>query len=139
MSFRDLPPDWPRRPLTDVVLARDVLDLCVSDVARREAGLCLLALRGDLSLAQPFFVGGPVPRLERRSMLAGLVSRCIPPRPGGGLVLGIAHASAAVSDEDRRVHQHVIEICRDSGVRLLSAHLVSLTGVDDLPAARDAA
>jgi len=139
MSFRDLPADWPRRPLTDRRLARDVLDLCVSERARRDGGLCLLALRRDLSLAQPFFVDGPVPRLERRAVLAGLLAGCSLPPSGGGVVLGVAHARGAVSEEDRSVHRHFIEVCRGSGVRLLSAHLVSSAGVDDLPAVRHAA
>ncbi|HKJ10987.1 MAG TPA: hypothetical protein VJ976_01215 [Ornithinimicrobium sp.] len=139
MSFRDLPADWPRRPLTDPRLARDVLDLCVSDVARHQGGLCVLALRRDFSLAQPFFVPGPLPRLERHSMLAGLVSRYAPVPPGGGVVLGVVHPGSAVSDADRAVHQDLIEVCRDTGVRLVSAHLVTTTGTDDLPRTWEAA
>jgi len=139
MSFRDLPADWPRRPLTDLRLARDVLDLCVSDHDRRQGGLCLLSLRENLCLAQPFFVRGPVPRLERRSVLAGLLSACMPRHPGGGVVLGVAHIEPAVTDDDHDLHHGVIEACRGTGLRLLSSHLVSTAGVEDLPLVREVA
>ncbi|MGB7450095.1 MAG: hypothetical protein WA892_13360 [Ornithinimicrobium sp.] len=139
MSFRDLPADWPRRPLSDSRLAADVLDLCVSDVARRQGGVCVLVLRDDLTLAQPFCVGGPVPRLERRAAVTTLIAGCTRSQTGSAVVFGIVHVDAAVTDDDRALHQDAIEVCRSIGVRLLGAYLVSAEEVLGLPVSREAA
>jgi len=139
MSFRDLPADWPRRPLSDPRLAADVLDLCVSDLARGQAGMCVLVLRHDLTLGQPFLIGGPVPQLERRSVLSTLMRGCTQSRPESAVVLGIVHPGAAVSDEDRDLHQDAVQACRDIGVLLLGAYLVTEQEVIRLPEPRRAA
>jgi hypothetical protein len=140
MSYRDLPADWPRRPLTDPDFVHDVLDLCVSDADRAEGGLAVLALRADLTLAQPAFVAGVLPRLERRTLVRNLVRACTQAEPDAAFVLGIAHQHPALTDDDRELHQVLLEVCREQGVVLVSTHLVTAAGIRALPvAARRAA
>lgn len=133
MSFEDLPPDWPHHPLTDADLGSDVLDLCVSNADRAAGGLAVLILRDDLTLAQPVFVAGPLPRLDRREMLRTLLSACSGDGLGAALVVGIAHERGALSDDDRDLHQALIEVAAEQGLRLLRTHLVTAYGIQILP------
>lgn len=139
MSFEDLPADWPRHPLTDPDLVNDVLDLCVSNADRATGGLAVLILREDLTLAQPVFVAGPLPRLDRREMLRTLLSACTGDGLGAALVAGITHTRGALSDDDRDLHQALIEVCAQQGLRLVNTHLVTTGGIEVLPPARRAA
>ncbi|MBA2696251.1 MAG: hypothetical protein ACR2FV_16285 [Ornithinimicrobium sp.] len=134
MSFEDLPADWPRHPLTDPDLVHDVLDLCVSNADRATGGLAVLILRDDLTLAQPVFVTGPLPRLDRREMVRTLLTSCTRDGRDTAFVIGIAHEPGALSDEDRGLHQVLIEVCAEHGLRLVSTHLVTGYGIHALPA-----
>jgi hypothetical protein len=133
MSFEDLPADWPHRPLTDPDFVHDVLDLCVSDAARREGGLAFLALRPDLTLAQPTFVAGELPRLERHTLVRNLVQALSHVEPDARFVVGIAHRHSDLTDADREVHQVVLEVCAEQGADVLSTHLVTASGITALP------
>ena len=53
MSFRDLPEDWPSRPLTDPTLVDDVLDLLVSERDRQDGALFILLCDSQDHLALP--------------------------------------------------------------------------------------
>lgn len=139
MSFEDLPTDWPRHPLTDPDLVHDVLDLCVSHADRVSGGLAVLTLRDDLTLAQPVFVAGPLPRLDRREMIRTLLTACSRDGLDSAFVVGIAHEHSALSDGDRELHQVLIDVCGEQGLRLLSTHLVSSAGILLMPAAARAA
>lgn len=139
MSFEDLPPTWPSLPLSDPVLARDVLDLCVSHADRRRGGLSVLVLRSNLALAQPIFVAGAMPRAGRRPALSNLFQACAQQDCDTAFVLGIAHQGPALSDEDRALHQDVIEVCRELDFRLVSTHLVTAHAIVMLPVSRRAA
>ena len=139
MTFEDLPPDWPSRPLSDALLACDVLDLCVSHADRLQTGLCVLVLRPDLTLAQPIFVAGPMPRAGRVSALSTLFSACSAHDVGAALVLGIVHEESALSDKDRALHQEAIEVCRRLGLNLVGTHLVTASDVETLPHSQRAA
>lgn len=134
MSFEDLPPDWPRRPLTDPDFVHDVLDLCVSHADRAAGGLAVLTLRDDLTLAQPVFVAGPLPRLDLREMMRTLLTACSRGGLDSSFVIGIAHEHGALSDDDRFVHQVLIDVCGEQGLRLLSTHLVSSADIWLMPA-----
>ncbi len=139
MSFEDLPPDWPCHPLTDPDLVDDVLDLCVSNADRATGGLAVLTLRDDLTLAQPMFVKGPLPRLDRRVMLSTVLGTCSREGQHTAFVIGIAHEHSALSDDDRRLHQEVIEACGEQGLTLVSTHLVTGHGIQALPPLRQVA
>ena len=70
MSFKDLPKDWPARPLDDVSVGASVVDLCVSDRDRGVGGLSVLLCRTDRTLSQPVFVE-EVPGSELCEVVAG--------------------------------------------------------------------
>lgn len=130
MSFTDLPAHWPRLPLTPVSLVHDVLDLCVSHADRLHGGLAVLVLRDDLTLAQPIFVRGPVPLLDRHETLKALLRGA---SGGGGrertFIFGIVHRHPRFTDDDRALHQVIIDVCAELGFTVLSSHLLA----DDRP------
>ncbi len=133
MSFEDLPPDWPARPLNDPGMAADVLDLCVSNADRVGGGLAILVLREDLTLAQPVFVAGHLPVTEASSLVSQVLSQSSTAELPTAFVLGIAHAGVELTDADRALHQILIESCADVGAELLSTHLVTDSQVRLLP------
>lgn len=137
MSFEDLPRDWPGRPLSNPVLAADVLDLCVSDRDRSRGGLSVLLCREDDTLAQPVFVGP----LEDAAELPGIAERMVETsrelQGVGGVVLAVVRPWGSVNDADRRVHQRAIEVCGALGVRLLGTYVVTDSEISQLPLARE--
>lgn len=139
MSFEDLPPDWPSRPLSDPLLAGDVLDLCVSRADRLHGGLSVLVLRPDLTLAQPIFVAGSMPSEGRGAALSTLFLACSANAADAAFVVAIVHEQTALSDEDRALHQGVIEVCRKLGFTVVSTHLVTANAAEILPISRLAA
>ncbi|MGB5951867.1 MAG: hypothetical protein WBG57_05035 [Ornithinimicrobium sp.] len=139
MSFEDLPANWPSMPLDDPVLARDVLDLCVTHADRVQGGLAVLVLRPGLTLAQPIFVAGPMPPAGRRAALSSLFTACSRAGADTALVAGIVHERSALSDDDRALHQDAIEVCRQVELTLVSTHLVTASGIRTLPHSRVAA
>ncbi len=139
MSFEDLPPDWPRHPLTEPDFVHDVLDLCVSNADRAAGGLAVLTLRDDLTLAQPVFVAGPLPQLDRREMVRTLLTACSRDGLDTAFVIGIAHEHSALSDDDRDLHQVFLEVCGEQGLTLLSTHLLTGHGIQALPPLRHVA
>lgn len=139
MTFDDLPPDWPRRPLTPPELVHDVLDLCVRNEDRKTGGMALLVLRDDLTLAQPVFVSGPLPRLDRGEALKALLRGCSREGLDTSFVMGIVHEQPGLSDEDRALHQDLLDVCRELGFTLVSTHLLTAHATALLPVDRLAA
>ncbi|GAA5161563.1 hypothetical protein [Ornithinimicrobium tianjinense] len=136
MSFEDLPDNWPERSLADPTFAADVVDLCVSDADRRIGGLSVLLARLDGALSQPIFVGS-IPAEELTDAVTRLVE-VAEHLPGvGGVVLSLVRPWGAVSDADRVVHQHAIEVCRASPVPLLGTYVVTRASVTHLPVAEE--
>lgn len=133
MSFDDLPDDWPQRPLNDPELARDVLDLFVRDADRREGGVSVLICHADHTLAQPLFVNGSIPRDEAAPLLRNLFAACAQGGPGGAVVVALVRESGGPCDDDRALHQMVIDGCAELGLGLLSTHLVTCPGILTLP------
>lgn len=133
MGFADLPRDWPHRPLTDAVLAADVLDLCVRDDDRRAPGLAVLYCRPDATLAQPCVVTDMQSPADWDPALR-LMLRSAATLPGvGGVLLGLIRPEGGLHDHERRLHQGAIEVCREAGVRLVGAFLVSARRIEPLP------
>jgi len=139
MTFKDLPPNWPSQPLTSPDLVHDVLDLCVNNTDRVKGGVSVLVLRDDLTLAQPIFVKGPLPRLDRFETLKSLFRGCSRDGLDGAFVVGIVHEAPGLSDDDRALHQDMIDVCAELGFRLVSTHLLCDSATVVLPVARLAA
>lgn len=136
MTFHDLPPDWPTRSLADPLFAADLLDLCVSDADRTTGGLSFLLCRGDGSLAQPVFVGDIPHETALRETVSATVLSCVTLAGIGGVVVGIARSWGLVSDQDRRLHQHALEVCGRALVDLHGTFVVTGAGVTHLPVAQ---
>lgn len=139
MTFLDLPKNWPSLPLTTPDLVHNVLDLCVNTTDRVTGGLCVLVLRDDLTLAQPVFVQGPMPRLDRIETLKSLFRGCSRDGLDDSFVVGIVHERPGLSDADRVLHQDMIDVCAELGFTLLSTHLLTDSTTLMLPPVRLAA
>lgn len=134
MTHKDLPDDWPARPLDDPAVAPDVVDLCVRDRDRAVGGLSVLYCRRDGTLGQPVFVqevaAGELPEVVERLVEAGTEL------PGvGGVVVSVVRPWGAVDDADRAAHQRALDVCRAVGLRLLGMYVVTRAGVTLLPVA----
>ena len=147
MSYSDLPEDWPERSLSEPDIARDVLDLCVTDADRHRGGVSVLLCGPGGRLRQPVFLDGvpadPDPS-ERRATMDWATHACQPlpdardQRPGS-LLLALVRAEGGVCDDDRFWHQVALDACAGAGVELLGTYVVTLGGVHTLPTARRAA
>ena len=141
MTFEDLPDRANEIPLTDPVVAGDVIDLLIGEADR--AGGCLAVMicdREDRGV-QPVLVGD-VPEDADPGGLVNLL-RAITPllRESDGSVLvgrGRAHGVRA-TDADREWHEATIATCRAAGLRLLGFHVATAEGVLRLPDPLEAA
>lgn len=106
-----------------------MLDLCVSHADRRHGGLAVLVLREDLTLAQPIFVRGPVPILDRHETVKALLREASFGGRQRSFIAGIVHHHSQFTDDDRALHQGIIDACAELGLTLVSTHLLA----DDQP------
>lgn len=133
MTFEDLPDDWPSRPLGEPGFTADLLDLCVTHGDRLQCGLSVLICRRDATLAQPVFVGEIPDEDELPQTVERLVELTQEMPDVGGVVLGFVRPWGSVTDRDRALHQHAIEVCGRAGVRLLGTFVVTTAGIAHLP------
>ncbi|ADB33327.1 hypothetical protein Kfla_4292 [Kribbella flavida DSM 17836] len=137
MTFTDLPKDWRRRPLSDVLIAADVVDLYCTAGDRRRGALTLF-----ICDEQDCFRGAVVIDLcelldeHRPPQLAAALRPVVRPLqvyPGGALMLALSRPGpAAISDDDREWAEAAARVCRTTGVRLLGFYIASRDAV--LPA-----
>lgn len=146
MSFQDLPPDWPTRPLSDAPLARDVVDLFVSEKDRADGAIAVLLCGRTGRLQHPMIISGADAALElgaRCPVIRAAIDACRPPDPAmsgpagksspGSVLFVLARTDGGPTDVDRAWHQQAIDACRAAGVTLLGVHIATLRGVETLP------
>jgi hypothetical protein len=140
MTYKDLPDDWPTRSLDDAAIARDVIDLVVSDSDRSRAGIAVLLCNGSGRLVQPVIVHDATPAEDLREDLRVLRTVVLGETPHGhhgvlvpAVLLALIRPAGPVDDVDRAWHQRAIEVCGGKGVRLLGVHLVTRFRVWTLP------
>jgi len=138
-TFRGLPDDWARRPMTDPDLFEGVVDLAVFEAFRAIGGVALLLCHADGRLVQPVTVESvnaatPPGEAEVRLtlILADIVGTGVP-----AVVMVVARpGSAAASERDRDLREEFVRASRASGITLLGAALAVPGAVVDLtPAA----
>lgn len=138
-TFRGLPDDWARRPMTDPDLFEGVVDLAVFEAFRAIGGVALLLCHADGRLVQPVTVetvnaATPPGEAEVRLtlILADIVGTGVP-----AVVMVVARpGSAAASERDRDLRDAFVRASRASGITLLGAALAVPGAVVDLtPAA----
>lgn len=135
MSYHDLPPNVRELPLTDPVLAADVVDLVLSHEDRRGGCLGLMVCDEADRGIQPIVLTD-VPEDADIEALAQLLDMALPPigrDDGAVLVARGRRRGLTPNDTDRAWHQRVIDGCRVHGVRLLGYHVATPDGVLALP------
>ena len=134
-TFRGLPADWARRPMTDPDLFEAVVDLAVFEAFRAIGGVVLLLCHADGRLMQPVPVetvnsASPPREVEVRlaAILADIAARGVP-----AVVMVVARPGpAAASDRDLHLRDAFVRACRASGITLLGAALAVPGEVVDL-------
>lgn len=158
MTFEDLPPDWPHRPVTDPAITADLLDLVVGDRDRTAGALGILLCGRDDRLLQPMVVGAPdleANAAERRRGFDTICSALGPLGETGGersveknagrggetggpalsLLVAVARPGPALATAaDLRWRDTAERSCRDYGVGLLGVWLVTPNVIRPLPA-----
>jgi hypothetical protein len=142
MTFTDLPPDWPTRPITDAALLPDVLDLVVSEHARVTGSLFLLLCDPGDRLVLPVEIGelasapaGPA----RAEMLAPIMRTVNEMEPDGGVLAAIARPGGLSVTADDIAWADTVAASARGWVRLLGVHVITLDGSRPVPADRRAA
>jgi len=136
MSFDDLPPDWPDRPLTEPALVADVLDLIVSHRARHVGALVLLLCDGSDRLVQPVEITEPHVAGDVHEFAAGLRSlfdMLADLDPAAGVIAALARRGGlSVTPDDARWAEAIARATAGR-VRLLGVHLVTPDGCRPVP------
>ncbi|WP_076258955.1 hypothetical protein [Intrasporangium flavum] len=135
MTFEDLPERANEIPLTDPVVAGDVIDLIIGEADRAGGCLALMVCDSEHRGVQPVLVG-EVPEDADPGGLVNLLHAVAPLlHESGGSVLigrGRAHGTRA-TDADRAWHEAAIRTCRSAGLTLLGFHVATAEGVLRMP------
>ncbi|MGG5260403.1 hypothetical protein [Phycicoccus avicenniae] len=139
MSFEDLPPHWPDLPLDDPLLAADVVDLFVSYADRVQGCAAFLFLDDRSCLGQPA-VMGEIPEDADPWALRDTFVAVFGGLGFGGLVFARGRdGSVLLTDDDRRWHEMVLDVCRRAGLPLVGAFVATPAAVRPYPAPLSAA
>ncbi len=143
MTFEDLPPDWPSRPVTDPDITADLLDLVVRDADRVEGALCILLCGEQGQLLQPMVFPRPPNRISRdgRARLFEVLEHR---GDGSGFCCGVLIALARekgsfITDGDRAWHEAAVTACRRTGLSLLGVWVVTRHVIRQVPDLADLA
>ena len=131
MAFTDLPQDWGDRPLTDPRLVADVLDLVVSERARRDGALCLLVCDGTDRLRVPVVVDqlpATAPPSTGASALTRLFDELVDLDPDLSVLAALARDGGLSVTAADRAWAASIASAATGRVRLLGVHVVTLDG-----------
>lgn len=133
MTFENLPSDWSTRPLDDVTLCHDVVDLCVSFQDRASSSmLTLYADEHDVPIGAPVLVAGVewgCASAERREAV-DLMTGMGPP----AVLFGISSRMPIPEPTAQRWLEEAERACRAAEVRLLGFYSVDMEGIRQLSA-----
>jgi len=148
MSFEDLTPDWTDQPLSDPVVAADVVDLMVSLGDRRRGTFTVLLCDPDdhyratviIELPAEFDHLGPGRNTQTCQTVLDTVIPAVHTAPGTGLILALGRPGPAHwPDLDNEWTHAATAICATAGIRLLGFYVATREGVHQLPAPTAAA
>lgn len=138
MSFQDLPPDWPTRPVTDPAITADLLDLVVRDADRVAGALCVLLCGEEDRLVHPMVFPEPPSRMsreQRAKVFTALEEVAVEEGLRGGILVAVARERGAfLTDTDRAWHEAAVTSCRASGLTLLGVWVVTREVIREVPA-----
>ncbi len=131
MTFKDLPADWPQRPLTDPRLLDDVLDLMVGYEDRRGRSLVVLICDAQVRLVQPMAIG-ELPLAcdgDLVQKMVDIVVEALGDEMAGTLVLALGRPDGlSITDDDRAWVAAAEAALATTRWTLSSAHVVTLHG-----------
>jgi hypothetical protein len=137
MTFEDLPADWAQRPITDPDVFEGVVDLIVSEQARREGSTYVLLCHEGGRLMQPICLPDESHTVDVGQVLSGL-TRLFTEAAGEGVhdvVMVIARPGRpAPTRRDHDLRAAFDGACRAAGVRLLGVAIAAPAGVTAFPA-----
>jgi hypothetical protein len=133
MSFEDLPATWPDLPLTDRLLAADVVDLFVSQADRVEGCAAFLLLDDGLRLGQPCLMGEIPDGADPWDLRDHLVAVFGDLHVGGVVFARGRDGSVLLTDADRRWRDVLLDVCRRIEVPLVAAFVATPAAVRSFP------
>lgn len=136
MTYEQLPPDWPTRPLTDPDLAADVVDLVVRESDRATGCLSILLCDDTHRMIQPISItdlGLVAPDRGEYGRPFDLIVGQFAERLGGVVVAIGRPRGHEPDDEARAWHEAAIAGCREHAVPLLGTYLATVDAVVEMP------
>lgn len=131
MSIEDLPPNARELPLTHHVLARDVIDLIVSEESRQDGSFGIMMCDEQDRGITPILFSDKEEVVDIHGVTKLL--RMVLPlvrEVSGGVLLARGRPRGLVADvTDRAWHQCAIELSAEHGVRLLGFHVATRDGM----------
>ncbi|HEY9494799.1 MAG TPA: hypothetical protein VIR15_08100 [Intrasporangium sp.] len=134
-TFRGLPDDWARRPMTDPDLFEGVVDLAVFEAFRATGGVALLLCHADGRLMQPVTVetvNAASPPCEAEARLAAILADIVGTGVPAVVMVVARPGSAAATERDRDLRDAFVRASRASGITLLGSALAVPGVVVDL-------
>lgn len=117
MTFENLPTNWPELPLTDPVLAADVVDLALGHQDRLHNSMLVLLCDDDLRVLQPCMIDGLdwncTARLRRDTF------RFLTHLPLGGVIIAISSRRQLPADVADRWLRAAHSVLAEDGPPLL--------------------
>jgi hypothetical protein len=136
MAFTDLPDDWDQHPITTPTRLPDVLDLIVSDRARRTGALYLVFCDPTDRLLAPTQIEELPPDADPaavRDALAPLLDTILEVEPGAGVLAALARSGGlSVTRGDESWAEAVAAACAGR-LPLLGVHVVTTDGSRPVP------
>lgn len=135
MSFEDLPPEWPERPLTNPALVADVLDLIVTDRSRDEGAIHILLCDEQGRLVLPIAVDEPDAEAsldDRVGVISTFLRAAEREREPGAVLVAIARRGGLSATADDILWAEAA-LATLGGWRLLGVHVVTRAGSRPLP------
>lgn len=137
-STSDLPPTWPRQPVTHPAALLRVLDVACASIAAPDGTLCVLFCDADDRLLQPIAIDtladAPAEPGERVRLLGNLMDGLAGIEPEGSVLVALARVGGlSATDDDVGWAEAAARAC-EGRVRLLGVHIVTPNGSRPVPA-----
>lgn len=142
MAFTDLPDSWPSEPITGHARLPDVLDLVVSQQARRKGSLYLLLCDAAERLVLPMQISDldPAPSgRDRAHLLTALLAQLADVEPDASVLAAIARPGGLSATDDDQAWADALRGAVPGRARLLGVHVVTADGSRPVPSRHRAA
>ena len=134
----EMPPTWPRQPVTHPAALSRVLDVACASIASPDGTLCVLVCDEDDRLVQPIAIDtladAPGEPEERVRLLGNLMDGLATLAPAGSVLIAVARVGGLSATEDDVCWADAASRACAGRIRLLGVHVVTPDGSRPVPA-----